>query len=186
MKKIALLSIDVQIGFDDSSWGTRNNPNAESNIELLIAEFRKKSLPVIHIQHCSAEENSVLSSDHPGNAYKAEGMPLAGEKQFQKSVNSAFIGTNLEEYLHHNNINSLIIVGLTTDHCVSTSTRMAGNLGFDVTLVSDATATFNRKGHDGTEYSADDIHAIHLSSLNGEFCEVKSTQEVLHRLNSLL
>ena len=186
MKNIALLSIDVQKGFDDPSWGTRNNSDAEANIELLIAEFRKKNLPVIHIQHCSTEENSVLREDHPGNAYKTEGMPLAGEKQFQKSVNSAFIGTGLEEYLHGTDIESLVIVGLTTDHCVSTSTRMAGNLGFDVTLVSDATATFNRIGHDGIEYSADDIHAIHLSSLNGEFCDVKSTQEVLVHFDSLL
>jgi len=180
MKKTALLSIDVQIGFDDPSWGTRNNPDAESNIVKLFAEFRKKNLPVIHIQHCSVEENSVLREDHPGNAYKAEGMPLTGEKQFKKSVNSAFIGTGLEQYLHDNGIQSLVIVGLTTDHCVSTSTRMAGNLGFDVTLVSDATATFNRTGHDGVEHTADDIHAIHLSSLNDEFCEVKSTEEVLY------
>jgi nicotinamidase-related amidase len=104
---------------------------------------------------------------------------LPEEKQFSKSVNSAFIGTELEQYLHEQNISSLVIVGLTTDHCVSTSTRMAANLGFNVTLISDATATFEREGYDGFLYSADDMHNINLASLNGEFCLVRATAEVL-------
>ena len=179
MKNVALIVIDMQKGFDEPSWGTRNNPDAEIKITLLISAWREKNLPVIHVQHCSIEPHSVLRPGHPGNAFKEECMPLEGEKEFKKSVNSAFIGTGLEEYLQQNDIKSLVIVGLTTDHCVSTTTRMAGNLGFNVTLVSDATATFNRTGHDGIEYSADEIHRIHLASLNGEFCVVRSTEDVL-------
>ena len=185
MKQIALVSIDVQKGFDDPSWGTRNNSDAEQNIALLISQWRKHDLPIIHIQHCSDEKNSVLRTDHPGNAYKKEGMPITGEKEFKKSVNSAFIGTGLEQYLHDNNIHSLVIVGLTTDHCVSTSTRMAGNLGFDVTLASDATATFNRIDQDGIEFSADEIHKIHLASLNGEFCIVKTSKAILAMIDNI-
>jgi nicotinamidase-related amidase len=98
-------------------------------------------------------------------------------------VNSAFIGTGLEEYLNENGLDSLVIVGLTTDHCVSTSTRMAGNLGFDVTLVSDATATFDRKDASGEHISAEDMHRVNLASLNGEFCIVKTTDEVLKATN---
>lgn len=182
MGKTALLVIDMQKGLDDPSWGKRNNPEAESNIALLLSRWRKQKLPIIHIRHCSVTPNSPLRPELPGNSYKEEAQPLPGEKQFSKSVNSAFIGTGLEQYLHDQGISSLVIVGLTTDHCVSTSVRMAGNLGFDVTLVSDATGTFEREGYDGARYSADDIHKISLVSLNGEFCTVRSTEEVLKEI----
>ncbi len=179
MKQTALLSIDVQKAFDEPMWGVRNNLDAEDNIAQLLECWRNQALPVIHIQHCSSEENSPLQKSKPGNAFKDIAMPLSGEKIFQKSVNSAFIGTGLEEYLHKNNIESLVIAGLTTDHCVSTSTRMAGNLGFKVFLASDATATFDRTGEDGTYYSADQIHNIHLASLHGEFCQVMKTKNLI-------
>ncbi len=182
MSHEALVIIDVQKGFDDPSWGNRNNPHAESNIALLLSAWRRKHLPVIHIQHCSVEPDSPLRPDQPGNEFKEESLPIAGEAQFTKTVNSAFIGTKLEQYLRDQSITNLVIVGLTTDHCVSTSTRMAGNLGFKVTLVSDATATFDRTGHDGVNYSADDIHQVHLASLNNEFCKVRSTEWVLNEV----
>ena len=180
MKNATLLVIDVQKGFDDPFWGKRNNPNAEENIALLLSEWRKNLLPIVHIQHCSEEPNSPLRPDQPGHEFQDRARPQDGEKQFKKTVNSAFIGTGLEEYLRNNDIRSLVIVGLTTDHCVSTSTRMAGNLGFNVVLVSDATAAFDCRGHDGTLYLASFIHDIHLASLNGEFCVVRSTEEVLN------
>jgi nicotinamidase-related amidase len=90
-------------------------------------------------------------------------------------VNSAFIGTNLKELLDNEKITKLVIVGLTTDHCVSTTARMAGNFGFDTFLVSDATATFNKKGIDGQNFSAELIHETALASLNGEFATVVTT-----------
>jgi nicotinamidase-related amidase len=179
MRKTALLVIDVQKGLDDPSYGKRSNPEAESNIALLLSEWRKHERPIIHIQHCSVEPNSPLRPELPGNAFKEEAQPLPGEKQFSKTVNSAFIGTGLEKYLQEQDISSLVIVGLTTDHCVSASTRMAADLGFDVTLISDATAAHERVGYDGVLYSADDIHKINLVSLDGEFCIVRATKEVL-------
>ena len=182
MSKTALLVIDVQKGLNDPSLGKRNNPDAESNIALLLSGWRAHALPAIHIQHCSVKPNSPLRPELPGNAFKEEAQPLPEEKQFSKSSNSAFIGTGLEKYLQEQGISSLVIVGLTTDHCVSASTRMASDLGFDVTLISDATAAFEREGYDGVLYSAEDIHNINLVSLDGEFCMVRSTAEVLKEI----
>lgn len=177
----ALIVIDVQKGFDDPKWGERNNLNAEANISRLINLWRNEKRPVIHVQHCSIEAGSPLQPDQPGVEFKPEVMPLKGEQIFKKTVNSAFIGTALESYLRNNDIDHIVLVGLTTDHCVSTTTRMAGNLGFKVLLVGDATATFNRQGPDGEEYTAEDIFSIHLASLHGEFCEVITTCSLISR-----
>lgn len=175
----ALLVIDVQKGFDNPGWGARNNPDAEERIADLLAAWRATGRPVIHVQHLSLEPQSTLREDAPGHAFKAEAMPLPDEPVFQKHVNSGFIGTDLEAHLRANGIKELVVVGLTTDHCVSTTIRMAGNLGFTVTVVEDATATFERRGPDGTHYSADLMHRAALASLNGEFATVRSAEDIL-------
>ena len=179
----ALLIIDVQQGLADPKLGQRNNPDAEANMAALLRTFRARGLPVSHVCHDSTEPDSPLRPELPGNAIKDEVLPRAGEPLLRKRVNSAFIGTGLEAHLRANAIGALVIVGLTTDHCVSASTRMASDLGFDVTLVADATAAFERRGHDGEYYSADTIHRVSLASLDREFCRVCSTAELLGRLD---
>ena len=179
LPRAALLLIDIQQGLDDPKWGARNNPQAERQIAALLAAWRRAKWPVIHVQHMSTNATSPLRPNLPGNAFKPEAMPLDGEPVFQKTVNSAFIGTALEEHLRREGIRSLVIIGLTTDHCVSTTVRMAGNLGFDVVVVEDATATFERKGPDGVRYSADAMHRIALASLHDEFAQVRSADDVL-------
>lgn len=171
--------IDVQQGMDDPRWGARNNPDAERNMAALLAAWRDGRGPVIHVQHMSRRPDSPLRPDQPGNAIKPEVAPQLGEPVFRKHVNSAFIGTDLERHLREQGIEALVMVGLTTDHCVSTSARMAANLGFAVTVVGDATATFERRGPDGAHYDADLMHRAELVSLHGEFATVRSTREVL-------
>ena len=180
MQKAALLVIDVQKAFDDSAWGKRNNLNAENNISTLIEFWRKKQRTVIHVHHSAAPE-IIESRFHPsrvGHQAKPEGEPLNNEVIFTKIVNSAFIGTELENHLREHKVEELVVVGLTTDHCISTSVRMAANLGFQVTLISDATATFERQ-FNGVNYSAEQIQAIHLASLHDEFCQVTNTASIL-------
>lgn len=168
----ALLVIDVQRGFDDAKWGPRNNPNAEIVIAELIGYWRANGRPVIHVAHDSTEPTSPLSPGQPGNQFKLEAVPVSGEAIYRKSVNSAFIGTALEADLRSRGIGDLVLIGLTTNHCISTTARMAGNLGFRTYVVSDATATFDRLGLDGTIRPANQVHAAALSDLHGEFATV--------------
>lgn len=177
----ALLLIDVQEGIDDPRHGLRNNPGAEANIARLLATWRARGRPVIHVRHDSTDPDSVLRPGLPGNAIKAVAIPLPGEPLFAKHVNSAFIGTELERHLRERGITTLVVAGLTTDHCVSTTTRMAANLGFTVTVVSDATATHERVGPDGVHHAAEAMHQLALASLHEEFATVLPTAEVLAR-----
>jgi nicotinamidase-related amidase len=173
----ALILIDIQKAFDNLEYwgGQRNNPNAENNAYELLKIWRDNKLPIFHIKHCSSNSASLLNETNEGNDFKDIVKPIDGEPIIKKSVNSAFIGTDLKERLDNEKISKLVIVGLTTDHCVSTTTRMAGNFGYDTFLVSDATATFNKNGVDGQKFSADLIHATALASLSEEFATIVTT-----------
>jgi nicotinamidase-related amidase len=175
----ALILIDVQQGFDDASWGRRNNPNAEKHMAALLHAWRRTRRPIFHIQHLSQNPHSPLAPGATGNAIKEIVLPQHDEPVIQKKVNSAFIGTDLEARLRQADITTMVIVGLTTNHCVETTTRMAGNLGFDTYLVSDATATFDRQGPDGAWHSAEEIQAITLTNLHQEFATIITTDKVL-------
>lgn len=180
LDKPALILIDIQKAFDNVDYwgGQRNNINAENNASELLAIWRANNLPIFHIKHCSANPDSLLHETNKGNEFKDIVLPINGEQIIKKNVNSAFIGTNLKEQLDNANISKLVIVGLTTDHCVSTTTRMAGNYGYDTFVVSDATATFNKKGLEGQNFSAELIHETALASLNGEFATVVTTDYI--------
>ena len=182
----ALIVIDVQQGMDNPRLGKRNNPDAEKRIGSLIGAWRAAGKPVIHVQHDSVEPQSELRPDRPGNAVKAEAKPVDGEPVFRKNVNSAFIGTNLESYLRERGIDNLVLVGLTTEHCVSTSARMAANLGFNVTIVADATAAFEKNGYDGRHYTADEVHNVELAGLNREFATIRESKDVIADVESSL
>jgi nicotinamidase-related amidase len=179
----ALVLIDVQKGFDDPRMGSdRNNPEAERNIARLLGAWRDAGQPVVHVQHMSRFPESPLRPQQPGNEFKPEAAPQTGEPVFQKQVNSGFIGTGLEQWLRERGVSTVVLAGLTTDHCVSTTARMAANLGFTTYVVEDASATFERTGHDGRRYSADEVHRVALASLHEEFATVLRTEDAIGQL----
>ena len=180
----ALIIIDVQQGLDDPKYGPRNNPQAEENMARLLAAWRETGRPIYHIQHMSREPQSPLRPGLPGNAIKPMVQPRSDEPVITKDGNSAFIGTDLEARLRRAGQQTVVLIGLTTEHCVSTTARMAGNLGFTTYVVGDATATFDKRGPDGTFYPAETVHGVSLASLHEEFATVVDTATVLQELGA--
>lgn len=186
----ALLLIDFQRGFEAPSWGARNNPQAETNAAALLAHWRTHGAPVIHVCHLSTTPGSPLAPG-PGRDFLPQAAPGDGEPVFEKSVNSAFIGTGLPGWLARQGIAALTVCGLTTPHCVSTTVRMAANLGFGVTLAHDACAAFAANADTGwRETTGDDppalplpdpeaIHRAAIDQLHGEFCSVRATAQMI-------
>jgi nicotinamidase-related amidase len=180
----ALIVVDVQRAFDEweAAGKRRNNPEAVARIADLLSAFRDRGAPIFHIRHESMRPNSSFAPGATGCPVKDEAHEIEGEPVIVKRVNSAFIGTDLEARLRADGIKTLVICGATTNHCVETTTRMAGNLGFDARLVRDATWTFDRTGPDGDAHSAEEIHAMTLANLNGEFARIVSAAEAIAEL----
>jgi nicotinamidase-related amidase len=182
LAEAALVLIDVQQVFDDPAWGPRSTPAFETRLATLLAAWRQAGGTVAHVRHRSAKPTGRFQPGTPGFAFKPEAEPLLSESVFEKTVNSAFIGTPLEAWLHKSGIKHLVLVGITTDHCVSTTTRMGANLGFTVWVASDATATFDRTGPDGVHHTAETMHQIALASLHYEFATVLPVKDIVAAL----
>lgn len=182
----ALLILDVQKGFENPYWGKRNNPKAEENMARLQAEWRKRKGTIIYSKHLSIEPQSPLHhTNKEGTEFKDIIKPEPNETVFTKQVNSAFIGTELETYLSEKQIKTVVITGLSTQHCVSTTTRMSGNLGLQTYLVSDAIAAFEITDHKGKKHSADTVQELELAMLQKEFATILSTNEIINQLDQL-
>ena len=183
-RSTALLVIDVQQGFVDESWGERNNPGAEENIGALLVAWRTSRRPLHHIHHLSLAPTGMFQHGTVGQEPKVIAVPMHGECVHVKHAHNAFVGTALEQKLREQDIKGVVIAGLTTNHCVSTTARMASDLGFETFVVEDATAAFGRLDLDGRTRSAADVHAAALSDLEGEFAEIVTTENVLAALSS--
>ncbi|KAL5318694.1 hypothetical protein ACEPPN_013758 [Leptodophora sp. 'Broadleaf-Isolate-01'] len=199
--RTAFILIDVQQGLTHPThWGpSRSNPSFERNAESLLASYRKlissspcSSQPrhkIIHVQHSSLSPTSPLHPSAPGFAFQTFAQPINDEIVIVKTVNSSFIGTNLEEILREHfagEPGKLYLAGLTTDHCVNTTTRMAGNLKVadgkggeegEVVFVEDATAAW-RKGVGDEWFDAEVVHRVHTESLR-EFATIEKTEGVV-------
>lgn len=173
-----LIVIDVQRALDDPSHGERNNPDAERNMARALEAWREQGAPVIHVRH---ESEGLFAPGSESAEVKPEAAPHDGEPVLTKRANSAFIGTDLEQRLRAEGAETVAVMGLTTDHCVSATVRMASDLGFEAWVLADATATHERRTFDGELIPADTIHRTALASLHGEFAEVLRTDDALAR-----
>jgi nicotinamidase-related amidase len=167
-----LMIVDVQRAIDDPKWGPRNNPDAAARIAALLEAWRAAAMPVLHIRHDSTEPASPYRPGAPGHAFKPEAMPLAGEWIVAKSVNSAFIGTGLDEALTGRGATTLVICGVLTHNSVEASVRHAGNLGYRVFVAADACQACDVRDRTGRLWSAEEVHELSLAVMHGEYATV--------------
>ncbi len=176
-----LLVIDVQKGFrDQKSWGLSANQDVYSNIESLVNLWQTRGWPLVVVKHNSKNPKSTLALSHPGNALEPflDGL---GDVLIEKSVNSAFYGSpDLHEWLSERGHQSLVICGITTNHCCETTARMAGNLGYSVEFAIDATTAFPLTMGEKV-IPGETVMEMTAANLNGEFARVTQTSELLEK-----
>ncbi len=180
----ALIVIDVQQGFDDASWGPRNNPACEDNVGTLAAAFASAGAPIVLVRHDSTSPGSPLHPDRPGNAFKAVLAGVDATLLVSKHVHSAFHGdTDLDGWLREHGIAQVVVCGIQTNRCCETTARVAGDLGYDVRFVLDATHTFDEPAADGAEPLVADLLArVTAANLDGHFGRVVATEDVVSGL----
>jgi len=175
----ALIVVDVQRGFDEPSWGPRDNPDCERRIASLLERWRDRRWPVVFVRHDSVEHDSPLAAGTAGNAFKDV---LAGSPDLlvTKSVNSAFHGEpSLQGWLQARGVDRIYVCGITTNHCCETTARVGGNLGYDVRFVLDATHTFDLADPAGSIVPAAQLARVTATNLHGEFATVIDTAAAL-------
>lgn len=184
MPKPALIVIDVQMDFAHRAAAGRAfaNPRAVAGIADLLAAFRARDLPVIHVHHHDLPPDSPMHAGAPGAAVQPQAAPLPGEPVCVKHVNSAFIGTSLEADLRAAGRTELVLVGGAANYCVETTARMAGNLGFATTVVADALICMGQTGIDGRRFPPADVLAMTLANFDGEFARVVTAAALLAEL----
>ncbi|MPZ12553.1 MAG: isochorismatase family protein [Kiloniellaceae bacterium] len=182
----ALVIIDFQKAIDDPKWGRRNNPEAEARTAELLGVWRATGRPVVHVQHLSREADSPYRPGQPGCDFKEALRPGAGEILVQKQTNNAFLDTGLEASLRDRGVDAVVVTGVLLHNSVDATVRMAGNLGFETWLVEDATASVDVVDLSGRRWPAEDVHALSLALLSGEYAEVVSTQDVLQAARTLV
>jgi nicotinamidase-related amidase len=183
-QQTVLLLIDFQKAIDDPSWGVRNNPHAEENIGRLLSRWRENRMSVIHVRHVSHHPGSTYRDGQAGVEFKEVARPHPGEGVVTKHVCTAFIGTDLEARLRALRAEDVVIVGVITNNSVESTARVCGDLGFRTVVVFDGTFTFGRLDFAGRFHPADEVHAMSLANLDGEYARILTTDEVLEMAGS--
>lgn len=178
----ALVLVDLQKGMAAAALPPRNNPRAEEHAASLLAAWRALRAPVVHVRHISRTPGSPFWPGSKGVEFQAAFVPEPEEQVFEKNVPDAFVHSGLERWLRVRGIDGLVMVGVATHNSVESTARTAGNLGFHVTVVADATFTFDKPDFTGMHRTAAEVHAMSLANLAGEYAQVQTTSEVLHAL----
>ena len=178
----ALLAIDMQRAFDLPPWPPRCNPGLDASALELLAAWRASGRPLIHVRHDSVAPGSTLAPGMPGHAWREGFAPRAGEALVAKSVNAAFIGTDLDLRLRRLGITSIVAFGISTDMCVSTTVRMGANLGYRMIVAGDACACFDLPDGAGGTLAAEVVQRAHLATLAFEFAEVATAAALARAL----
>lgn len=178
LSQAVLLPIDMQQAFDGAPWPRRWNRQVDANGRALLAAWRTAGRPIIHVRHDSVQPGSTLAPGNPGNAFRPGFEPLVGEPLVTKSVNSAFIGTDLDLRLRRLGATSVVVFGISTDMCVSTTVRTGANMGWDMILVPDACDCFDLPDGKGGTIAAEEVQRTHVATLAFEFCRTASIAEL--------
>jgi len=178
LDRAVLLPVDMQRAFDEPCWPRRWNRNVDRNGLALLAHWRGAGRPIIHVRHDSAAPGSSLAPGAPGNAFRPGFEPAEGEALVSKSVNSAFIGTDLDLRLRRLGASQVVVFGISTDMCVSTTVRTGANMGWDMVLVPEACDCFDLPDPCGGTIRAEEVHAAHVATLAFEFCTLASVGEL--------
>lgn len=182
---IALIIIDMQRGMRDPSAGSRNNPQAEQAIAMTLEAWRNAKAPIVHVRHISRTPGSPFWPGQSGVEFQEALRPLDAEHVVEKNVPDAFINSGLERWLRVRGIESVAIVGVSTNNSVEATARTAGNLGFTTHVASDATFAFAKSDYNGVMRSAEEVHAMALANLHGEYARVLTSVELRNALQLL-
>jgi len=176
---VVLLPVDMQQAFDDAPWPRRWNKEVDENGLALLDAWRKAGRPIIHVRHDSIIDGSSLHPSSDGNRFRPGFGPRNGEPLVSKSVNSAFIGTDLDLRLKRLGARHVVTFGISTDMCVSTTVRTGANMGWDMILVPDACDCFELPDGNGGTIAAEAVQAAHVATLGFEFCKIMDTRELI-------
>ncbi|MGW3917353.1 isochorismatase family protein [Streptomyces sp. NPDC005070] len=138
----ALIVIDVQESFRARPlWETISDPKIADRVDRLVRLARRAGDTVVWVLHSEPGSGDVFDPALGHVRLMDELRREDGEPLIHKTSHNAFTTTNLQQLLTERGVRELTVCGIRTEQCVETTTRLAADLGYQVTFVSDATAT---------------------------------------------
>lgn len=181
MTHTALIIVDVQESFRVMpSWKDISNPNIVEPINELVKHARINQDYVVWVLHQDLESGTPFDPVN-GHVKLLSGLnPVSEDIQVTKTSHNAFTTTNLGQQLQSRGVTHLRIAGIRTEQCVETTTRLASDLGYEVEVVLDATATHPLPliGTDEILSAAQVIERT-AAALTGRFASITSVEQVV-------